>query len=250
MFLENKDVSDSDSFNYNKKKKMRKTKVMMMVMAVIAGIMACSKPAPVATETEEDLLVTYENDLFSIDIPREWVCDSSGWEGLDAMHNVVDIYDPDMSLVWLHIVKSFSSIEWKDIDEAKEMAKMARAASGDSVELIHEIDSVVVGGYPSCILYFANYVDNDTIIQKQFVTYLQDSHIMVYFNENFRFRYWEKAQELGDLMIGSVNLKKVANPLDNDSILQKAAEEGMARHPLEERYKKNAERLLEQLPAD
>ena len=44
--------------------------------------------------------------------------------------------------------------------------------SGDNVELIQEIDSVEVGGYPSCILYFANYVDTDTIIQKQFVTYL------------------------------------------------------------------------------
>ena len=107
---------------------------------------------------------------------------------------------------------------------AKELSKMGRALSDDDVELIQEIDSVEVGGYPACILYYANYVDNDTIIQKQFVTCMEDSHILIYFNENFHIQNWEVAQELGDSIIGTIELKKVVNPLDNDSIFKKVIE--------------------------
>lgn len=107
-----------------------------------------------------------------------------------------------------------------------------------------------VGGYPTSILYFANYVDNDTIIQKQFVTYLQDSHIVIYFNENFYVQNWEDAQELGDMIISTIKLKKVENPLENDSVLKRSMEEGLENHPVEEKYLNNATRLIEQYSKD
>lgn len=44
------------------------------------------------------------------------------------------------------------------------MAKATRVISSDNAELIHEVDSMEVGGYLASVLYFANYVDNDTII--------------------------------------------------------------------------------------
>lgn len=124
------------------------------------------------------------------------------------------------------------------------------AISGDDTELIHEIDSVEVGGYSTSILYFANYVDNDTIIQKQFVTYLQDSHIVIYFNENFYVQDWEEAQEIGDLIIETIKLKQVENPLENDTVFKKSMEKGLEDHPVQEKYLKNATQIIEQLSSD
>ena len=93
-------------------------------------------------------------------------------------------------------------------------------------------------------------MDNDTIIQKQFVTYLQDSHIVIYFNENFYVQDWEEAQELGDLIIGTIKLKRVDNPLENDSVLKKSMEKGLEDHPVQEKYMKNATEIIEQLSKD
>ena len=167
---------------------------------------------------------TYENELFSIDVPRGWVCDASCWNGLESMQNSVEIFDPEGNVVSFYIVKTFLPYVWEGVEMAKELSKMGRALSDDDVELIHETDSVEVGGYPACILYYANYVDNDTIIQKQFVTCMEDSHILIYFNENFHIQNWEVAQKLGDSIIGTIELKKVVNPLDNDSIFKKVIE--------------------------
>lgn len=185
------------------------------------------------TESNDPLPVKYENELFSIKMPKGWVCDSSGWKGLDSLQNAVDIYDPNGNVVWFHFVKTFFPFEWKDINEAKEMAKAARAISGDNTELIHEVDSVEVGGYPASVLYFANYVNNDTIIQKQFVTYLQDSHIVMYFNENCYVQDLEDAEKLGDMIISTIKIKKVKNPLENDNVLKRSLEEGAKNHPVE-----------------
>lgn len=185
------------------------------------------------TESNDPLPVKYENELFSIKMPKGWVCDSSGWKGLDSLQNAVDIYDPNGNVVWFHFVKTFFPFEWKDINEAKEMAKAARAISGDNAELIHEVDSVEVGGYPASVLYFANYVNNDTIIQKQFVTYLQDSHIVMYFNENCYVQDLEDAEKLGDMIISTIKVKKVKNPLENDNALKRSLEEGTKNHPVE-----------------
>ena len=205
----------------------------MLIVMVIACMVSCAKTTPKKTESNDPLPVKYENDRFSIKMPKGWVCDSSGWKGLDSLQNAVDIYDPNGNVVWFHFVKTFFPFEWKDINEAKEMAKAARAISGDNAELIHEVDSVEVGGYPASVLYFANYVNNDTIIQKQFVTYLQDSHIVMYFNENCYVQDLEDAEKLGDMIISTIKVKKVKNPLENDNVLKRSLEEGVKNHPVE-----------------
>ena len=205
----------------------------MLIVMVIACMVSCAKTTPKKTESNDPLSVKYENELFSIKMPKGWVCDSSGWKGLDSLQNAVDIYDPNGNVVWFHFVKTFFPFEWKDINEAKEMAKAARAISGDNAELIHEVDSVEVGGYPASVLYFANYVNNDTIIQKQFVTYLQDSHIVMYFNENCYVQDLEDAEKLGDMIISTIKVKKVKNPLENDNVLKRSLEEGVKNHPVE-----------------
>lgn len=51
--------------------------------------------------------MAYENELFSIKLPKGWVCDSSGWKGLDSLQNVVEIFNPNGSVVWFHFVKTF-----------------------------------------------------------------------------------------------------------------------------------------------
>ena len=213
-------------------------------------MVSCTKPTANTSTKDDPFPGRYENELFSINLPKGWVCDSSGWKGLDSLQNVVEIFNPNGSVVWSHFVKTFMPFKWKNIDEAKEMAKSARAISGDDTELIHEVDSVEVGGYPTSILYFANYVDNDTIIQKQFVTYLQDSHIVIYFNENFYVQNWEDAQELGDMIISTIKLKKVENPLENESVLKRSMEEGFENHPVDEKYLNNATRIIEQYSKD
>ena len=223
---------------------------IILLGLIVTGMVSCSKPTAGHPTKDDPFPVAYENELFSINLPKGWVCDSSGWKGLDSLQNVVEIFNPNGSVVWFHIVKTFMPFKWKNIDEAKEMAKTARAISGDDTELIHEIDSVEVGGYPTSILYFANYVDNDTIIQKQFVTYLQDSHIVIYFNENFYVQDWEEAQEIGDLIIGTIKLKQVENPLENDSVFKKSMEKGLEDHPVQEKYLKNATEIIEQLFSD
>jgi len=202
----------------------------LLLGVTIVGMISCTKPTARNTINDDPSPITYENDLFSIDLPKGWVCDSSGWKGLDSLQNVVEIFNPNGSVVWFHFVKTFMPFKWKNIDEA--------------------IDSVEVGGYPTSILYFANYVDNDTIIQKQFVTYLQDSHIVIYFNENFYVQDWEEAQEIGDLIIGTIKLKQVENPLENDSVFKKSMEKGLEDHPVQEKYLKNATEIIEQLSSD
>ena len=77
-------------------------------------------------------------------------------------------------------------------------------------------------------------MDNDTIIQKQFVTFLQDSRIVMYFNENFYVQDWDAAQKLGDMIMSTIEIKKVDNPLRNDSVLKRAAKKGLENHPLNE----------------
>lgn len=177
----------------------------------------------------------FENELFSIRLPEGWVCDSSQWEGLASLRNEVDFYNPKGDVVALHVVKTFFPFHWKSIDEAKEMALFARSMSEDSVELYYEQDSLEVGGYPACLLVYKIYENGNAMIQKQFVTYLDDSHITMYFNEWFDDRDFRMAQKKGDEIISSIRLKSVANPLDNDSIMKKAVEEGSERHPADEK---------------
>lgn len=130
------------------------------------------------------------------------------------------------------------------------MAKTARALSTDSVELIGEIDNAEVGGYPANILFFAYYVNGDTLIQKQFVTYLQDSHIVAYFNEFFYFQDWVQAQKVGDSIIATVKLKKVVNPLEDEQFFKNALEKGILTHPPREENLKRASEIIKEASED
>ena len=219
----------------------------ILFMSLSLGIISCSKYKDKTLLTEEAIPMVYENDLFSVEIPKGWICDSSGWHGLDAQKNEVDIYDPKGNFVRFHFVKTFMPFKWKDIDEAKEFAKTAKSISGDEAELINEIDSIEIGGYPACILCFANYIDNDTLIQKQFITYQQDSHIVSYFNEVFPIQFWDEAQEIGDYVISTIRLKKVTNPLEDGKAVEKALEEGMKNHVIDEKYVERGRKLIEQM---
>lgn len=154
-------------------------------------------------------------------MPNRWICDDSRWNGLEAVENEVDFNYPG-SLVAFHFVKAFMNIKWKDINEVTDMVLSLNSLNQDASKVIGRIDSVEVGGYPATILYKANYIDKDTIIQKQFITYLNDSHIIMYFNENFYIKDWTEAQEIGDSIISTIELKKVINPLDDEETLQKA----------------------------
>lgn len=215
---------------------MKPIGITMFVIAVIATV-ACSKPATKASAGGVPQTKVYENELFSIEIPNGWTCDTSNWEGLAGFKNVVDIYDPAGGVMSLHIVKTFMPALWKDIYEAKDMAFSARMLSGDKVELIYEQDSIEVGGYPAYLLVYENSEKEDHFIQKQFVTFLQDSHIVVYFNEMFYVQDdIAKAQEIGDRLISTISLKKVVNPLLNDSVFREAADKGIKKHPVKEQY--------------
>ncbi len=158
--------------------------------------------------------VKYENELFAMSLPEGWLVDDSGWQGLDSLQNEVDFSNPNNDAVWFHFVKTYFPIQWKNIAEATEFAKAARALSGDNAQLIDEVDSASICGYPASVLVFANFVENDTIIQKQFVTYIQKSHTLLYLNENFFYKNWDRGQKLGDELMKKLIIKDVKNPID------------------------------------
>ena len=222
---------------------MRDFVKIIFVLCAVAMTVACTRPNRENNTTEDPLPVKYENELFSIDLPSGWEVDDSGWLGLDSMRNEVELHSSN-SPVWFHIVKTFMPIQWKNVYEATEMAIAARAMSGAKAELIKRTDSVEVGGYPTSILYFANAVDNDTIIQKQYVTYLEDSHIVIYFNENFYSNQWDEAQKYGEEIIGSVKLKKVVNPLEKDSVMKEAIQKAMDGNKIKKEYIEKGKKIV------
>ena len=217
----------------------------LLIIALLIGLYSCSSSSNNSSSVEEPSPIKYENELFSVLVPNGWMCDSTGWKGLDSMSNVVDFYDPS-GILYLHFVKVFLNIKWKNIEEATEFAKTAKILSGDDSELLLQKDSLEVGGYPASILLYANYVDNDTIIQKQFVSYLEDSHIIMYFNVNFRPQDWETAEDLGNRIISTIKLKSVMNPLDNNSTREKAIEDGIERKEIDEKYLKRGEEMAKE----
>lgn len=183
---------------------------------------SCNK---VLSQLEEDPFpVYYGNELFSINLPKGWVWDDSDWNGLDSLVNEVDFYNPDDGTVWFHCVKTFLPIKWKNVKEATDMARCARLSNGKGITLIDEIDGIEVGGYPTSIMLFENIQDNDTVMQKQYITYLQDSHIVIYFNANYYARNSLPAQKIAADIIKNIKLRKVINPLENDDKLKKVIE--------------------------
>ena len=71
---------------------MRTIGFLILGMTIV-GMISCTKPTARNTINDDPFPITYENDLFSIDLPKGWVCDSSGWKGLDSLQNVVEIFD-------------------------------------------------------------------------------------------------------------------------------------------------------------
>lgn len=204
------------------------------------------KPAKKLGQDSGKGLSLYENELFSIEVPKGWTCDASQWEGLASYKNEVELYNPVDASLSVLIVKTFFPFHWQNVEEAKEMAKYSMQLSGSEAVLIHEQDGVDVGGYPASMLVYKRQTDGRIYIQKQYVTYLQDSHIVVYFNEFFGLDNWKAAQHLGDSIVGTVRLKRVVNPLEDDSIAKRALQEGIERHPIERKYLENAMKAMEQ----
>lgn len=185
---------------------------MKRIIPIIAIILAISCTNRNQKANNANLYpVKYENELFSISLPEGWEYDDSKWMGPDSMQNEVDFYNTDDGVVWFHFVKAYYPLNWEDVNEAAEFAKAARTLSGDSVSLIQEYDSVTISGQPTKVLVYANYVDNDTLIQKQYVTYIKESKTLIYFNENFLYKYWDAAQEIGDKLMKNVMIKLVVN---------------------------------------
>lgn len=192
-----------------------RTMKRIIPIIAIALVVSCTSTTKKHQAADTDSFpVKYENELFSMRLPEGWMVDDSGWQGLDSMQNEVDFYNPNDYRVWFHFVKTYFPIQWKDIGEATEFAKAARAISGDSVALIDEVDSAIIFGYPTSILMYANFVNNDTIIQKQYVTYIKESHTLLYFNENFLYRDWDEGQLLGDELMKNLVIKDVVNPIN------------------------------------
>ena len=73
---------------------------------------------------------------------------------------------------------------------------------------------------------------------------------MVPLRLNFYAQDWEEAQELGDLIIGTIKLIKVENPLENDSVFKKSMVKGFEDHLVQEKYMKKATEIIEQLSKD
>lgn len=52
------------------------------------------------------------------------------------------------------------------------------------------------------------------------------------------------------MIIGTIKLIKVENPLENDSVFKKSMEKGFEDHPVQEKYMKKATEIIEQLSKD
>ena len=192
-------------------------KTLPFLLIIVSLILLCwgnKKQLPT------DFPVKYENELFSISIPQGWEYDDSEWHGLESFVNRVDFYSKE-SKVWFRCRKSFFPIKWKDVYEVKEQDKSMGVEMFRCTDekLVKEIDDVEVGGYPACILYYSCSVGFDDFIIKRYIIYQQDSHIVLCLNEEFFVENWDEAEELGDLIVNTIQLKKVTNPLENDSIL-------------------------------
>ena len=187
-------------------------KIIPILIAILA--FSCTSKKKQEIIDADPFPVKYENELFSFSLPVGWVVDDSRWQGLDSVKNEVDFYNPNNDAVWFHFVKTYFPIQFKNISEATEFAKAARAISSDNAHLIDEVDSATISGYPASVLMFANFVENDTIIQKQFVTYIQKTHTLLYLNENFLYKNWDKGQKLGDELMKNIVIRDVKNPID------------------------------------
>ena len=191
-------------------KVMKKTVFFIIVVFTLS----CSNKIKHPQNTDS-FFVEYTNELFSIYLPEGWIIDDSKWLGLDSIQNEVDLYNPNDDVVWFHIVKAFFPMRFRNINDAAEFAKTARSMSCDSVLLLDEIDSISIDGVSTKLLVFENFVGKDTVIQKQFVTYIEESHILLYINANCLYANWKMEQEIENKLINNLVIKRhVQNPLE------------------------------------
>jgi hypothetical protein len=191
-------------------------------LSIILTNVACSNSRDKDTSIEDRYPVSYENELFSIRLPKGWIYSSQEWHGLEAFDNSIHIYDDD-SPYWFYIVKTFYPFEG-NLELATEKAKLARFISGDSVTLLREVKNRRIGGYPTNILYFANVVQDSILIQKQHVTYLEESKILMYINLNYFMKDTEIAEKSGDSVLATLKIKKVNNPLLDSVIFDRVVD--------------------------
>ncbi len=225
---------------------MKKTNSAIISLLFVVLIMSCGRSATKQNAGKNNPYpVKYENELFSVNMPSGWEYDDSDWYGLKDMKNNVELYSSN-SPVWFHIVKTFIPYNWKDIDEATDTEVSARTSSGDDVKLTNRIDGVEVGGYPASILYFLNHADGDTIIQKQYVVYLEDSHITMYINENFLLEDCIAAEAIGDCIVNTIKLKKVKNPLEEEGKIGKAVQYAIDNGLIDEEILEHGRKIMKE----
>ena len=200
-----------------------KAKSSILVLITLAIIGCTSKGGQTTKATEENPLPSkYENEFFSLCYPKNWIYNDTGWGGRDSTQNEVDFYPApfpgqkweDMDVpCWIHCVKSFFDIQWKTAKEAAEMSKTFHALGNEPglLGISYEQDSIIVGGFPAYLIVYMIEQDNDTIVQKQFVTLLPNTHKVFYFNSNFSVKHWDDGQQLGDDIISTIKFKPDAD---------------------------------------
>lgn len=198
-----------------------------LFFVIFAGCKQTNKSA-IASSTktsnnpEEKWVNKYSNEYFSIEIPGDWMYDDSNWGGRDSMQNEVDLYpapkpgqkweDLDVPC-WIHCVKAYLKPQWKNVKEAAELSKTMHSLGNEPglIGIIYEHDSLMVGGFPAYLIAYLIAEDKDTIVQKQFVTYLPKTHKVFYFNINFYKEKWTEGQEMGDMILSSLKFKDDAD---------------------------------------
>lgn len=205
---------------------MKRSVHITSVLVVLVGVFLWGAPIEGRVTAEDLNLKVYKNELVTVYYPDDWACDSSKWGGLDAYHNSLDIYKPLGGFMWIHIDKVFYPYQFEDVDEAARMVKEIRAMNGDS--LVYEAEDIYeLGGYPTKISYYIDVVDADTIAQKQFTTYMKDSHIVLNITLYSYLQYFDIAEYAGDQLIGNIELRKVDNPLEDESLCRKVMDKAV-----------------------
>ncbi len=206
-----------------------KSSILVLITLTIIGCMSKggqttkSKGEQTTKAIEENPLPSkYENESFSLCYPQNWIYNDTGWGGRDSMQNEVDFYPApfpgqkwkDMEVpCWIHCVKAFLNIQWKTAKEAADVSKTFHALGNEPgfLGIYDEKDSLTVGGFPAYLIVYMIEQDNDTIVQKQFVTLLPSTHKVFYFNSNFSVKHWDDGQKLGDDIISTIKFKPDAD---------------------------------------
>lgn len=185
--------------------KMKKNTIMQKTLLILIALFAltcCNGKASnnKTTARKEAVNRTYSNNCFSINLPNGWEYDDSEWSGIDTVANTVVFYNNNDTANWIKIVRSALSLPM--INTSEEAAQLTIALkevpenyehNGSKLNIPHdknyigvmdERDSVEIGGYPSYLVVFKYKLDNDTLVNMQFITLLPKEHRIYYINNN------------------------------------------------------------------